>query len=334
MRWLWLSVVVPVLMGPAAAQTQTQGQTFLAANVHQSNYPSVQALAYMAQLVDERAEGRVHIKVVSQSRGSEPFTVEQVRSGKVALAAVNIAQLSNFVPETAAFALPFLFNSADHIWRTVHGPVGEEIFAALDRQGFVGLAVYDAGDRSFFTANKPIRKAADLSGMKVRVQNSPLALAMIRATGATPVPTFYETMFDALKTGVVDAAEDSWPAFVSSRLYEVANVYSVTRHSRTPEVLIFSKLLWQELSAKDREIVREAALQSVHYHSKLRHEAQDAQLQAANTLGVRIVDDVDRQSFREAMDLLSRPLVAAPSVVDLVERIRALDHEEAEKARR
>ena len=131
--------------------------------------------------------------------------------------------------------------------KVLDGPVGDEILAAMEAQGFVGLAFYDSGSRSIYTAKKPIKTLADIKGMKIRVQQSDLWVAMMQAMGANATPMPYGEVYTALKTGVVDAAENNWPSYESSRHYEAAKFYSVTEHSMAPEVLVFSKKVWDRL---------------------------------------------------------------------------------------
>ena len=102
-------------------------------------------------------------------------------------------------------------------------------------QGFIGLAFYDSGSRSFYSGKKAIKNVADTKGMKIRVQQSDMWVAMMQAIGANATPLPYAEVYTALKTGVVDAAENNWPSYKSSRHYEAAKIYSLTEHSMAPE---------------------------------------------------------------------------------------------------
>ena len=181
--------------------------------------------------------------------GNERDTIEQLKIGGLDMMRINVAPLNNVVPETIVPALPFLFRSEEHMHAVLDGPVGDEILAAMEAQGMVGLAFYDSGARSMYTATKPIKSLADIQHMKIRVQQSDLFVAMVEALGANPTPMPFGEVYTALKTGIVDGAENNFPSYESSRQFEAAKYYTLTEHSMAPEVLVFSKVIWDTLDA-------------------------------------------------------------------------------------
>ena len=112
----------------------------------------------------------------------------------------------------------------------------------------IGLAFYDSGARSIYTATKPIKSLADVKDMKIRVQQSDLFVAMIEASAPTRRRCRIGEVYTALKTGIVDAAENNLPSYESSRHFEAAKYYTLTEHSMAPEVLVFSKVIWDTLT--------------------------------------------------------------------------------------
>ena len=188
--------VCVVLALPASARD------FRSADVHPADYPTVQAVQYMGKLLDERSGGEMGVKVFPNAAlGNERDTIEQLKIGGLDMMRINVAPLNNMVPETIVPALPFLFRSKEHMHAVLDGPVGEEILAAMEEQGMVGLALYDSGARSLYTANKPVKTLADAKGMKIRVQQSDLFVATIEALGANPTPMPYGEVYTALTTG-------------------------------------------------------------------------------------------------------------------------------------
>ena len=225
-RILAASAVALSLSVPAFAKE------FRSADVHPDDYPTVMAVKKMSEIISEKTGGKYTIKVFGQSAlGSEKDTVEQVKLGALDMVRVNVAAFNNIVPETIVPALPFLFKSKEHMRKCLDGAVGEQILASLESQGFIGLAFYDSGSRSFYTTGKPIKSVADVKGMKLRVQQSDLWVTLIQSLGGNPTPLPYAEVYTALKTGVVDGAENNWPSYESSRHYEVAKNYSLTEHS-------------------------------------------------------------------------------------------------------
>ena len=319
MRSLWLSALLALALSTPSAKAEG----IIVSSVHMPDYPSVQAMILMGRLLSTSTGGRLRVVVLPKKGTSDLFDIQKVRNGTVAMAAVSVAQFNDTVPETIALSLPFLFESKAHVRATLDGPIGQEVLATLDRAGLVGLCFYDVGDRSIFTMRRPIRSVGDMKGLRVRALHSQMWQAALKAMGARPVLLPYESIGAAFKSGMIDAAEDNWTAYISSREYETAEVYSLTRHTRAPEVLVVSKELWQRLSLQDRNLMRTAAKESAGWLRQQLDEREATAARAATAAGVEIVADVDRKSFADAVTPLYSTYAADPAVKELVDRIRS-----------
>src|SRR5215510_1986915 len=165
---------------------------FRVADIQEENYPTVQALRYMDQLVTQRTNGRHRIRVFhSRQLGEESQTIEQTRVGAIDMNRINVGAIGNYAPSLNVLALPFLFRSVDHLYKVIDGPIGEEILAAVEPYGFIGLTFYDSGARSIYTARRPVRKLDDLRGQRIRIQQSDLMEKMIKALGGIPISLPY-----------------------------------------------------------------------------------------------------------------------------------------------
>lgn len=316
-RLLATASVAMALALPAAARD------FRSSDVHPKEYPTVQAVIHMGKLVSERTGGKYDVKVFPQSAlGSEKDTVEQTKLGALDMVRVNTAVFTAIAPETLVPSLPFLFKSKDHMRRVLDGPIGDEILAALEPQGFIGLAFYDSGSRSIYTPGKPIKSVADMKGLKVRVQQSDMWVSLMQALGANATPLPYAEVYTALKTGVVDAAENNWPSYDTSRHFEVAKFYSLTEHSMAPELLVFSKRVWDSLSADERKIIKQAAKESVPHMRKLWDEQEEKSRKLVEAAGVTIVSDVNKQSFADAVKPVYDKFASDPKLKSLISRIQ------------
>ena len=190
-------------------------------------------------------------------------------------------------------------------------------------QGIVGLAFYDSGACSFYTAKRPIHTLADMKGMKVRVQQSDLFVALIEALHANPTPMPYGEVYTALKTGIVDAAENNWPSYESSRHFENAKYYTLSEHSMAPEVLAFSKVVWDKLSKEDQAMLRKAAKESVPYMRKLWEEREVKSRKVVEAAGTQVIPLADKQEFIDAMKPVYAKFAGEARLADLVKRIQA-----------
>ncbi len=310
------------LAAALATFAAVQAREFRSAEVHPPDYPTTMAVAQMGKLLSERTKGRLAIKVYPNGAlGSEKDNIEQLRLGALDMMRINVAPLNGVVPETIVTGLPFVFRSTEHMRKVLDGPVGDDILASMESQGLVGLAFYDSGARSFYS-KKPIRSVADLKGLKIRVIQSDLFVAMVEALGANPTPMPYGEVYTALKTGIVDAAENNWPSYESSRHFEAAKFYTLDEHSLAPEVLVFSKVVWDKLSPQDQAEIRKAAKDSVPYMRKLWDEREVKSRKAVEAAGSQVITVANKQEFIDAMKPVYAKFASTPRLAGLVKRIQ------------
>ena len=303
--------------------TTTAARDFRSAEVHPSDYPTTLAVQYMGKLLADGTQSRLGIHVYPAGvLGTEKDTIEQLRIGGLDMMRINSAALNSIAPETIVTVMPFLFRSTEHMRKVLDGPIGDEILASMESQGIVGLAYYDSGARSFYTAKKPIRTLADMKGLKVRVQQSDLFVALIEALHANPTPMPYGEVYTALKTGIVDAAENNWPSYESSRHYESARFYTLSEHSMAPEVLAFSKIVWDKLPKEDQARIRKAARDSVPYMRKLWDERELKSRRIVEAGGTQVITISNKQEFVDAMKPVYAKFADTPRLKDLVKRIQ------------
>ena len=314
-----LATLTLALAGAAAQATE-----FRSSDIHPDDYPTVQAVRHMAETLAKSSGGKHSIKVFSKSAlGNEKDTIEQTKLGALAMTRVNVAPMNNICPATMVPTMPFLFRSAEHMRKVLDGAIGDEILKDCEAQGFIGLAFYDSGARSIYSTKKPIKTLADAKGLKVRVQQSDLWVSLLEAMGANATPMPYGEVYTALKTGLVDAAENNTPSYESSRHFEVAKFYSKTEHSMAPEILLFSKRTWDTLPADEQKQIRSAAKESVGFMRKLWDEREEKSLATVKAGGAQIIE-VDKASFQAAMKPVYDKFLKDPKLQDMVKRIQAV----------
>lgn len=297
---------------------------FTSADAHPADYPTVRAVEFMGQFLAERTGGRLGVKVFAGGQlGSETDTLEITSFGGIDFTRVNFAPLNSIEPMTLPFCLPFVFDGVDHMRRVVDSDVGDEVLAAMEPHGLIGIAIYDSGARSFYNVTRAIASPADIKGMKIRVPPSDLYVAMVNALGANAVPIPFGEIYQSLAQGVIDGAENNWPTFVGERHYEVANYLSLTGHLLTPEALVMSKIGWDALSAQDKALVREAGKASVIEMRRLwdqRVEEAQATIAASKVQ----VNEVDKEPFAALMRPVWDQFITSPQQKSVVERILAM----------
>jgi len=307
----------------AASTSASMARTFRSAEVHSKDFPTNQAVMHMSEELSKATGGKDSIKIFADSSlGSEKDTVEQVKIGALDMVRVSSASFHGIVPESVIPSLPFLFRDIEHFRKTMYGPQGDKILAAFDKAGFIGLALYESGARSVY-AKKPIKSLADMKGLKIRVQPSDLMVSLVSAMGASPTPMPFAEVYTGLKTGLLDAAENNYPSYDEAKHYESAPVYSETMHVMTPEVLVFSKKVWDTLTKEEQAAIRKAAKDSVPFYVKL-WEPKEKDAQAAVMKGgAKVVPaaEIDRKAFVEAEKPVWDKFAATPELKALVSDI-------------
>jgi tripartite ATP-independent transporter DctP family solute receptor len=279
------------------------------------------AMEFMARRLHELSGGTVELQVFGGGQlGSEPESIEQAQRGALAMVKTSAAALEGFIPDMAVFSLPYLFRDDDHYWKVLLGDIGRQILRAGEEQGIHGLCYYDSGSRSFYTRTKPILHPRDVREMKIRVLPSRTALDMITMLGGGPTPIPFGELYSALQQGMIDGAENNPPSYFSTRHYEVAKHYSLDEHTRVPDVVIFSKPIWDGLTPQVRGWIEEAAAESVSFQRKLWQEQTEEALREVQKAGAT-VHRPDKAPFEAATAPMYEAL-GGSRVADLAVRIR------------
>lgn len=315
---LLLALIVVLAVTSVAAQKKPI--VLRLAETHPADYPTTLGDQRFADLVKELSKGRIVVEVYPGSQlGQERAVIEQVQFGAIDFTRVSISPLASFVPVFNALQLPYLYRSEDHMWKVLLGPIGKELFASLEPSGFIGIGWFEPGARNFYNSKRPVSKPEDLKGLKIRVQESELMVGMVQGLGAVATPMPYGEVYSGLQTGVIDGAENNWPSYESTSHYEVAKFYTLDEHTRVPEIIIGSKISLSKLSAKDLELIKQAALDAIPYQRKLwaeREKASEAKVRAA---GNTITVIADKAPWQAAMKPLYDKQPAA--IRYLVQRI-------------
>ncbi len=297
---LSLLVIAGTLSG--CAEKEPGAKVLKLAHGLDTTHPVHKAMVFMAEKVKEKSAGRLRIDIYpSEQLGSERECIEQLQIGALAMTKTSSSPLESFIPKMKVLGLPYLFRDSQHYWKVLLGPIGKELLAAGESVGLSGLCFYDAGARSFYTKNKLVETPADLDGLKIRVQKSPVAMQMVKTMGGSATPIDWGELYTSLQQGVVDGAENNPPSFYTSMHYEICKYYILDEHTRPPDVLLISTPVWNKLSPEFQRILREAADESVAYQRQLWAEKTKENLQAVEEAGVIIIRP-DKTPFRKAVE--------------------------------
>jgi TRAP-type transport system periplasmic protein len=236
--------------------------------------------------------------------GQEPQLLQLVKSGDIEFAIVSSANTATISPQAGVMSLHFLFRDADHVVKALADQkVIDAIKAMIDEttQGLHVIATGSQGVRNIYS-KKEIHNVGDLKGIKIRVQATATEDAIFPAYGAQTVHMPFGSVYTSLQTGVVEAAENSINVYLVNKHYEVAPVLSITEHEANNALVYVSDKLWQSLSAEQKQWVTTAAAEISAKEPAKAFELEKTAATKLKSLGVKIVDDVDKKSFAVLAD--------------------------------
>ena len=249
------------------------------AEVHPQDYPTTQGLFKFAELVKERSKGEIviDVKFGGVLGKDEKAVVEQVQIGALDMARISTAPVTEFVPSLEAFGMPYIWKDQASMWKVLKSATGDKVLKEAEKAKFYGLCYYESGERSFYNTKREIKTLADLKGMKIRVMPSELMVSLMEALGANATPMAFGEVYEALSKGVIDAAENNWPSYESTRHFEVAKYHTLDRHTRVPEILIASKIAFdKKLTPEQIELVKQAAKDTQDFVIEKWNEREEA----------------------------------------------------------
>lgn len=281
---------------PASAQTVLR---FATSQVN-PNEPVLQVMRQFAERVETRSEGKLKIALFPGDQlGAQKKVNEMIKSGARMLNVTDYGQLSQFVADLGIVAGPYIYGSLEDTQRLVASDVFAEMSKRLEAQGLKLIMTDGLFGYRHVIANKPVRTTDDIAGMTIRVPPSPIMLATFKALGARPTDLPWSEVYNALQTGVVDAAEANYGSLAGSKLYEVRKVVSQTGHQVMLATFVTSTSFFNGLPKDQQAILLEEgkAAGAELTRLTLASDAEYAEQLRAN--GVEIVTDVDVAAFAE-----------------------------------
>ena len=296
-------------------------------NIHSDGHPNTAAMDRFAELVSEYTAGEISVEVFHGGvLGSQPDALEQVQLGAIDVGNFNLGPIGPLVQEANLVSLPFIFRDVPHMFRVLEGEAGDIMATAMGEAGIHPIAWFDAGARSFYNNTGPINSPDDVAGMRIRVMNNDLFTGMVDAMGGNGTPMAFAEVYQSLRTGVVDGAENNFPSFLSVSHYEVAGYYSLSEHLIIPECICVNTAVFNGLSAEMQAAVVQAGEEAALYQRELWAIATAEARAVVEEAGVVVNEIADKGPFQEAMaPVYDAYLEANPDMRQLVEIAQATE---------
>jgi len=322
MKQIAAFILAILLAGCAASSPASETPCLILryADNQPEDYPTTRAASYFAELVEQRTQGKIRVRVYTNSElGDEVSVVEQLQFGGIDFARASLSTLTESCSALAVLQLPYLYEDSEQMWRVLDGEIGAQFLSATRQSGMIGLSWLDAGARSFYTC-EPVEELSDLAGMRIRVQENEMMSEIVYALEAVPVQIPYNDVYSAIMSGKVDGAENNWPSYASTGHYEGAPYVYLDEHARVPEMQIMSTVAMDKIMEIDEDYypilcqcARESALYERELWAQTEQKARDEMLEK----GVIVTEPTEE----DAAELRERML---PFYEDLSEEDRAV----------
>lgn len=290
----WLALGAACMAFSATTTLAQETREFSVSTVLSDAFPWGQAAEKWAELVKERSDGRLTLKVYPNAQlvsGDQTREFSAMRSGLIDMAVGSTINWSPQVPEANLFSLPFLMPDDAAVDAITQGEAGKMVFEAIEKRGVVPLAWGENGFREISNSSKPISQPEDLKGLKIRVVGSPLFLDTFNALGANPTQMSWTDALPALTTGAVDGQENPLAVYDVARADRANQKYLTLWHyMNDPLIFGVSQRVWNTLSPEDQTLLKEAAIDAGKWEiEKSRAELKDT-LERINERGVEITE--------------------------------------------
>ena len=221
-----------------------------------TNHPTHIALTAFKDYINEHLGDRYIVEVYpNELLGSQTDMVQLTQTGAIDFCVASNAILETFSKNYEIFNLPYLFASTQAYHKAMDdAEITNDIFTTTKQAGFLAVTWLDAGTRNFYTLNRPIESPADLKGLKIRVQQSPTNITMMKLLGGSATPMGFGEVYTALQSNIIDGAENNEMALTDNGHGDVCKYYSYDMHQMVPDILIGNLAFIEELSEEERAV--------------------------------------------------------------------------------
>ncbi|MEN3352825.1 MAG: TRAP-type transport system periplasmic protein [Betaproteobacteria bacterium] len=263
-RFVFICALVAAIA--PAAHSQSYRTEYKLSTVLPTSYPWGKAGERWAELVKEKTNGRINIKMypgTSLVGGDQTKEFSAIRQGVIDLAIGSTINWSPQVRQLNLFSLPFLMPDYNAIDALTKGEVGKQIFGLLEKGGVVPLAWGENGFRELSNSKGAIAAPADMKGKKFRVVGSPIFIDTFSALGANPTQMSFADAQPALSTGAVDGQENPLSVFVGAKMWTLNQKFlTLWGYTADPLIFVVNKEVWESWTPADRQAVQQAAIQA------------------------------------------------------------------------
>jgi tripartite ATP-independent transporter DctP family solute receptor len=293
------------------------------------DFPYQPAAEWFKEQVESKTGGRISVQIFPNAQlGDEATMINGLSIGSVDAMYLSTAPLSEAVSDVDLFSLPFIFKDVDHALRVANGPLTKDISAKI--KAAVGATVAgwgSVGERDMWNSKRPIHTVADVKGLKMRVQQSPIQQATYSALGALPTPMAFSELYTALQTGVVDGADNGPLDVETGKYYQVTKYLTETKHFILLTPMIISDSFLAKVTPEDQQVLLDVGRASCDIITSKAKEQNTSALAQLKDQGIQIfqLTDADRQEFVDRVQQVYTDNAEKIGGMDLIKRVLATE---------
>lgn len=309
MKRLVLKTIAAAVALAAFGIASAQERTIKFATQNPEGHPLVMGMHKFAEIVQAKSGGKIKVNLFPGGvLGGDGPVVSAMQGGTIEMASMNSSYLAGQVKEFAVYDFPFMFGNSKEADAVVDGAFGKQMHAKLDAKGLVGLTYWELGFRDITNNKRPIKKVEDINGLKLRVIPTAINVDWVKALGANPTPMTFGEVYSALEQGAIDGQENPLTVIAANKLYEVQKYVTLTNHQYNPQSVLISKKFWDTLTAAEKKIISDAAVESTAYQRQQARAQATTALEAVKKGGMQVTElsPAELDKLRDKM----RPVIA------------------------
>lgn len=291
-----------IALAAGSAQAQFQERTVKVSNGVSKEHPMGNGLAKMGACTLAKSGGKLKIQPYwDGALGNDLNATQSVRTGSLDMVLTSTAPLVGIVPSLGVFDLPFLFGNEAEADAVLDGKAGDWFAAKLPAVGAINLAWWENGFRHTTNSKRPITRAEDFDGVKMRVMQNTIFIDTFKTLGSNAVPMAFSEVYSALETKTVDGQENPFTNIENMKFYEVQKYLTLTKHAYSPTLVLFSKKIWDTLSPQEQSTLKECAGQGREEQRRVNREksAQSVANLRSKGMAVNEISPAEMQRIRD-----------------------------------
>jgi tripartite ATP-independent transporter DctP family solute receptor len=298
-----LAAVALAAFGTASAQDIKERQ-FKFGLQNPKGHPLVTGAEKFAEIVAAKSGGKMKVNLFPGGvLGGDAQTVSALQGGTVEMTALNSGILASQVKDFEVYDFPFMFANAREADAVVDGPFGQKLHAKLLDKNIVGLAYWELGFRNISNSKRAINKVEDIEGLKLRVIPNAINVDWVKAVGANPTPMAFPEVYAGLESKAIDGQENPLNVILANKFAEVQKHLVLSNHQYNPQSVIISRKVWDTLSAAEKKILQDAAIEAALFQRKTSRDAAAGQLAELKKAGMNVTElpPAELNKLREKM---------------------------------